>query len=100
MQLRFSISRRIENNLLLPTYLNLIDRASSFKPLSEFVITAAYATTHRDRHDRLISANSAYYLAGYAAFIRDMPDGLSTNPYTHLLFEKYDYHSDAEKTNE
>ncbi len=80
--------------------LNLVDRASKVRPLTDFNTTVAYITAHSDRHDRMLPADASRFLSSSAGFIRDLLEGLPITPYTHTIFEKYDYMDDKDKTNE
>ena len=68
--------------------------------MSENHNTAEYIASHRDRHDRMLSADPGHYISSKGAFINEMLNGLPSNAYTHPLFERYDYMRDEDKNNE
>lgn len=68
--------------------------------VSEFTYyrsASAYIAAHRERHDRLLSADHSHYLASYPAYISDILHGLPSTPAAHNLRELYAFQKDEGK---
>lgn len=81
------------------TSIYVVATTATVHALHTYPNTAAYIAAHRDRHDRLLSADPEHFLAKDPAYIADILTGLpNNNPHAHALHELYAYLPDNEKT--